>query len=113
MMSQLGPPEAEPESLDLLGLEHTQSQKTYPGTKGFQTNLIEIQHQNPRPSTCVFCRFGIAEMANIGLSTPMGLESVCLPQPFPIASVLYEASRATCKLDVASEAGLGWLLVLA
>lgn len=39
----------------------------------------------------------------------MGLESIRLPQPFPIAPVLHEATRATCKLDVASEAGLGWL----
>ena len=85
------------------------AQKTYPETK---INLIEIQPQNPRPSTWIFCRFGITEMANIGPSTPMGLESICLPEPFPIASVLYEASRATCKLDVASEAGLGWMLVL-
>lgn len=39
MMSQLGPPEVEPESLEIDRLEHTQPQKTYPETKGLQNKF--------------------------------------------------------------------------
>jgi hypothetical protein len=120
MMSQLGPPEVEPEPLEIYpriqviywGWNIHNFKKHIQRLRGSKINLIEIQPQNPRSSAWIFCRFGITDMANIGPSTPMGLEPICPPQPFPNASVLYKASRATCKLDVASEAGLGWLLVL-